>query len=133
MNAETEEAAEPAGAAKVLVVEDEVLIRILVADHLRDAGFTVVEAATGDEAISLLSAGVEFDAVFTDVRMPGAIDGMALLAYVQRTRPRLPVLVTSGHLRPELAVSGGAVDFLSKPCDPEVVAAALRDALISRV
>ena len=114
---------------RVLVVEDEFLIRMLIADHLRDAGFTVIEAFNGDEAIALLTAGVVFDLVFTDVRMPGSADGMALLGFIQRTRPDLPVLITSGHLEPELAVAGGARRFLAKPCDPDFVVAAIRAAL----
>ena len=117
---------------RVLVVEDEFLIRMLVADHLRDAGFIVIEAFNGDEAISLLTAGVPIDLVFTDVRMPGAADGMDLLSFIKRTRPDLPVLMTSGHLEPELAYSGGAERFLPKPCDPDFVVAAIQSALKSQ-
>lgn len=132
MNTEAVQADDAASGYRVLVVEDEILIRIMVADDLRDHGFSVFEAANGDEAIALLSAGAAFDAVFTDVRMPGLADGLALLAYVRGTRPDLPVLVTSGHLRPELALSGGAADFLPKPYDSEAVASALRAALEAR-
>lgn len=114
---------------RVLVVEDEFLIRMLVADHLRDAGFTVVEAFNGDEAISILTAGAPIDLVFTDVRMPGSTDGMDLLTFIKRTRPELPVLMTSGHLEPELAYAGGAERFLSKPCDPDFVVAAIQQVL----
>ncbi|WP_309627310.1 response regulator [Brevundimonas sp.] len=114
---------------RVLVVEDEFLIRMLVADHLRDAGFTVVEAFNGDEAIAILTSGVPIDLVFTDVRMPGAADGLELLAFVKRTRPGLPVLMTSGHLEPELAYAGGAQRFLSKPCDPDLIVNAIQAAL----
>ena len=117
---------------RVLVVEDEFLIRLLVADHLREAGFTVLEAFNGDEAIAILTAGAVVDLVFTDVRMPGAADGMALLEFVQRTQPELPVLMTSGHLEPELAYAGGAARFLPKPCDPEAVIDAIRAALSAR-
>lgn len=125
--------AEPAAgyshAMRVLVVEDEFLIRTLVADYLRDAGFSVIEAYDGDEAIALLSAGAAIDLVFTDVRMPGAADGIALLAYVSERRPRLPVVVTSGHLDPSIATAGGAVAFVPKPFDPERVVCVIRAAL----
>lgn len=117
------------GLPRVLVVEDEFLIRMLVADHLRDAGFTVIEAFNGDEAIAILTTGAPIDLVFTDVRMPGAADGMALLAFIKRTQPDLPVVMTSGHLEPELAYAGGARRFLDKPCDPDFVVAAIRTAL----
>jgi DNA-binding NtrC family response regulator len=118
----------PTSPTRVLVVEDEFLIRISVSDHLRETGFAVVEASNGDEAISVLKAGVAFDVVFTDVRMPGATDGLGLLAYVRATQPGLPVVVTSGHLAPGLAIAGGAVEFLAKPCGLERLAHALRPA-----
>ena len=119
----------PTDAPRVLVVEDEFLIRMLVADHLRDAGFAVVEAFNGDEAIAILTSGAPIDLVFTDVRMPGDADGLEVLAFVKRTRPDLPVLMTSGHLEPELAYAGGAERFLSKPCDPDLIVAAVQAAL----
>lgn len=118
-----------AGAPRVLVAEDEFLIRMLVADHLREAGFTVVEASSGDEAIAILKAGAFFDLVFTDVRMPGSVDGMALLDFVKRTQPAVPVFVTSGHLEPRLAYSRGADRFISKPCDLDQMVIAFQNAL----
>jgi len=114
---------------RVLVVEDEFLIRTLVADYLRDAGFVVIEAFNGDEAIALLSADAAVDLVFTDVRMPGGVDGMALLAYIRGRRPDLPVVVTSGHLDPAIASSGGAAAFVAKPFELDRVGEALRAAL----
>lgn len=116
--------------ATVLVVEDEFLIRMIVADHLRETGFTVVEACNGDEAITILKSGVPFDLVFTDVRMPGSTDGLGLLAYVKSTQPELPVVMTSGHLAPGLALSGGATQFLSKPCDLDTITEALSAAIL---
>ena len=122
---------EPAdvGLMRVLVVEDEFLIRMLVADHLRDAGYNVIEAFNGDEAIAILAAGAAIDLVFTDVRMPGDADGMDVLSFIKQTRPELPVLMTSGHLEPSLAYAGGASGFLAKPCDPDRIVAAVRTAL----
>jgi len=121
--------AAPAQASRVLVVEDEFLIRMLIADHLRDAGFTVVEAINGDEAIAILMSGASIDLVYTDVRMPGSADGMAVLGFVKRTQPNMPVLMTSGHLAPEQAYAGGAEGFLAKPCDADSVVAAIQAAL----
>lgn len=113
----------------VLVVEDEFLIRMLVSDHLRETGYTVVEACSGDEAITMLKSGVPVDLVFTDVRMPGQIDGLGLLAYVRRTRPGTPVVMTSGHLASALALAGGAVGFLPKPCGLDSIAEAISTAI----
>ncbi len=118
-----------ATAQSVLVVEDEFLIRMIVTDHLRETGYTVVEASSGEEALALLMAGAQIDLVFTDVRMPGPIDGIELLAYIKRAKPDLPVLVTSGHLEPAKAYGGGASGFLPKPCTPDEVLLAIRAVL----
>jgi DNA-binding NtrC family response regulator len=81
----------------VLVVEDEILIRLAIADHLRDAGLTVYEAANATEAIDLLTHhGRDIDAIFSDIMMPGPIDGLALLAWVSQHHPEIPVALTSG-------------------------------------
>ena len=92
---------------RVLVVEDELLLRMLVSDYLRDAGFAVVEALNGDEAIAILEAGAAIDLVFTDVRMPGSADGLEVLSFVRRTRPSIPVVVTSGHLEAHVPLGRG--------------------------
>ncbi|MEG3178638.1 response regulator [Sphingomonas sp. RB3P16] len=101
--------------AILLVVEDEMFIRMLVADVLRDAGYEVIEAINGDEALDILRAGVLVDLVLSDVRMPGSTDGLALLAFVRQNLVELPVILTSGHLPPEIALAEGAVSFLAKP------------------
>lgn len=108
-------------APRILIVEDEFLIRMVVADHLRDAGFHVTEAFNGDEAIEILKSGAAVDLVFTDVRMPGLTDGMGVLRFVKESQPHLPVMMTSGHLEPALAYAGGASQFLSKPCDLDLL------------
>jgi len=118
-----------ADAPRVLLVEDEFLIRMVIADHLRECGFAVVEACNGDEAIAILSTGAHMDLVFTDVRMPGSADGLAVLSFVQQSRPNLPVIVTSGHLEADLAGAAGAVRFLAKPCLLEVIVSAFHAAL----
>lgn len=101
--------------ARVLVVEDEVLIRILVSESLRDAGFEVIEAFNGDEAMDILRATPAVDLVLSDVRMPGAVDGLELLRRVRARLPALPVILTSGHLDPGVAMVEGATHFLAKP------------------
>src|ERR1700693_2677247 len=81
----------------VLVVEDDVMIRLVIADRLRDNDFTVVEASNADEAITLLQSQVPVDLVFTEVRMPGAIAGVALARRVRETHPDMKLIVASGN------------------------------------
>lgn len=115
-------ALEPERKPVVLVVEDEVLIRITLADCLRDSGCCVLQAATGDEALTLLASGVPCDLVISDVRMPGKTDGLALLRQSKLEHPDLPFIVVSGHLLSDDVVQ--ADGFFSKPYDfVEVVAA----------
>jgi CheY-like chemotaxis protein len=99
----------------ILVVEDELFVRFLISDALRDAGYEVFEAFNADEALDILDSGVTVDLVFSDVRMPGSIDGLGLLAHVRTNSPDLPVLITSGHLPADLALADGATQFLAKP------------------
>lgn len=84
-------------AARVLLAEDEVLIRLVAAEHLRDEGFEVVEAWDGDEAARLLDGPGRFDVLFTDVRMPGLLDGVDVAMHARRRYPTIPVLVVSGY------------------------------------
>jgi CheY-like chemotaxis protein len=78
------------------VVEDEVVLRMAVSAHLRDAGFAVVEAVSADEAVELVSANRAIQLVFTDVMMPGTMDGNELAAWVSERYPEVCVLVASG-------------------------------------
>lgn len=103
------------GRARLLFVEDEFLIRMTVSDLLREAGYHVIEAANGDEALDILKAGVAVDLVLSDVRMPGSTDGLALLAFVRQNLASLPVIIASGHLERHIALAEGAAQFLAKP------------------
>lgn len=100
----------------VLVVEDEPLLRLVVSEVLRMQGMKVVETATAEEAEAVLAAGLHVDLVFTDVRMPGAFDGLELARRLKARAPLLPVLVTSAHLDAAAVMSG--VPFLQKPYLP---------------
>ncbi|WP_254514928.1 response regulator [Novosphingobium sp. G106] len=95
---------------------------MVIVDALRDGGRLVVEAANGDEAMAFIQSGAAIDLIFTDVRMPGTVDGLALLAFAQRTIPGVPVIVSSGHLKPAQAISAGATAFVPKPYSVEDVA-----------
>ncbi len=99
--------------ACVLVVEDEVLVRVLIADELRDAGFLVLEAATGDKAWSYVQAGVQVDLVISDIGLPGSLNGVDLVGRLRAEAPDLPTVLTSGHFPGEHQADA----FLPKPYD----------------
>ncbi|GGF86368.1 hypothetical protein GCM10007301_52800 [Azorhizobium oxalatiphilum] len=111
----------------VLVAEDDAFLRLMIADALRDAGITVIEAATADEAFTALAAGLVVHAVFTDVRMPGSMDGVELRRRLGAHWPDLPVVVTSGDLDPTVAAQ--LPDFVAKPYDLETVVVLILDRL----
>ena len=92
--------------ATVLVVEDEPLIRTALADALRHAGYTVVELTEAKEALGHLSEGGGADLVITDLKMPGAIDGLDLVEWLQCALPAMPVIVTTGYHSLRTQVNG---------------------------
>ena len=112
--------------ARVLLVEDEGLIRLAAAEVLQDEGFEVVEAWDGDEAVRLLNSSGTFDVLFTDVQMPGALDGVHVAKHARGRHPAIHVLVVSGyalHLLARLSVLQPPAHFMSKPYSlAEVVA-----------
>jgi CheY-like chemotaxis protein len=101
----------------VMVVEDEFLIRIMITDELRNAGYEVVECGTADEAIDVLRSGLGIGVMFTDIRMPGSMDGALLAQAVRQEFPALKVVATSGEKRPETL----AGQFVPKPYSPRSV------------
>ncbi len=80
----------------VLIVEDELFIRINIADYLRDCGFHVIEASTGDDAKAVIESGRTIHVVFADVQMPGELDGFGLARWIRQHRPDLHVILNSG-------------------------------------
>jgi two-component system, response regulator PdtaR len=100
---------------RVLVVEDEVLIRMLIADELRLAGFVVVEAGSANEALSYLTSGEPVHLVFTDITMPGSMDGLDLAREIKKSRPGLPIVLASGTI--DAAPDRRLGVFLEKPYD----------------
>lgn len=111
----TEPLAEPAlrHDHRVFLVEDEPLVRLDLAETLREAGYRVVECATAQEGADMLTTGEPIDAVVTDVRTPGPIAGIALARKAKAQDPALPVVVVSGHLDPRHADDADL--FLGKP------------------
>ncbi|HEY2445157.1 MAG TPA: response regulator [Rhizomicrobium sp.] len=85
-------------APTILVVEDEVLVRLTLADYLQDNGFKVLEAGSAEDAVDIIEKGdAEVDLVFSDIMMPGKLNGFGLASWVHTHHPDLPVLLTSGH------------------------------------
>jgi CheY-like chemotaxis protein len=78
---------------RVLLVEDEVLVRMSVGAHLRHCGYTVMETATADEACHVLVAGLTADALFTDICLPGSMDGIALARYARLKLPQAKIIL----------------------------------------
>jgi CheY-like chemotaxis protein len=105
--------------ASVLLVEDEPLISDIAAEALAEQGFEVRAASNASEALRYLLAGSVIDVLFTDVNLPGGIDGAALARRARELRPDLPVIYTSGrqHAIDHLDPVEGAV-FVPKPYDP---------------
>jgi two-component system, response regulator PdtaR len=106
----------------ILVVEDELLIRLMIVEALREAGFEVVEASTADEALTIIKGvGTSIHLVFAEVRMPRTMDGIALMSLLREIRPELKLAVASGY-SPDWP-SGNLVDaFIGKPYDvPQTV------------
>lgn len=115
---------------KVLVVEDETLIRLHIVDSFRDSGFAVVEAADGADALRALEQDPLIDAVFTDITLPGEVDGFAVARWVRSRRPAVPVFLTSGEVTAAHAERvAGAEPFFAKPCDYLQVAEIIRGRL----
>lgn len=107
----------------VLVVEDEVLLRTFISDYLRETGFRVIETANAGEATEVLGSGEPIDFVFTDVNMPGVMDGIMLARWIANNHPSIQVVVTSGQSAEGL--SGAA--FFSKPYRFEDIAQRFRE------
>jgi two-component system, response regulator PdtaR len=100
----------------VLLVEDEVLIRLMLADELRSQGFQVLEASTAAEALTVLQSSLPVHLLFTDIRMPGDMDGVALAKAAHARFPRIKSIIGSSA-RPEQSIDEFADVFLAKPYD----------------
>ena len=97
----------------VLVVEDEFLVRYAISDELREAGFRVIEANNADEAWKYLTAGGRADLIFSDVQMPGTLNGIDLARRTRKEFPAIPLILTSGNADPKTI--GGIAHFVHKP------------------
>ena len=114
---------------KVLVVEDDDLLRSLAVDTLRDAGFDVIEADTGEEALDRAKSGA--DAVVLDIRLPGRLDGWDVAERLRAADPALPVVYASG-LPPRERRDVPGSRYLPKPYSPSAVIVAICEQVASR-
>jgi CheY-like chemotaxis protein len=111
----------------VLVVEDEMLLRMRAVDMVQDAGYISVEAADADEALAILEARSDIALLFTDIQMPGSMDGLQLARAVHERWPSIKIILVSGQLK----LSSGDIPldsrFFGKPLTSGEMAAEMRD------
>ena len=105
----------------VLVVEDDFLLRMDAVDIVRNAGFEAIEAANADQAIAIIEADPDIHIVFTDVQMPGTMDGLRLARFIRDRWPPIKIVATSGRLRVvDEDLPKGSI-FVPKPYTPEQI------------
>ena len=95
----------------VLLVEDEELVRLVIGDELRDAGYEVLEASNGTEAVDILNNAAAVDLLFTDIRMPGELSGWDVAERARSVRPDIPVIYASGFSDGQPRLVPGACYF----------------------
>jgi two-component system, response regulator PdtaR len=115
----------------VLVVEDDVLVRTIAAAYLRDSDLEVIEAGSADEAIRLLKTGLKVGVVFSDVNMPGSMDGFGLASWLCEYHPEIKIILTTGALRTAKQVDEALVrgPVLAKPYHHEELTLRIRGML----
>jgi CheY-like chemotaxis protein len=120
------------GQETILVVEDDRLVRGYVLAQLHSLGYATLEAANGAEALAIVEAGEAFDLLFTDIIMPGSMNGRQLASAVQQARPGKPVLFTSGYTENAIMHHGrldSGILLLAKPYRKSELARMIRKAL----
>jgi two-component system, response regulator PdtaR len=112
---------------RVLVVEDEAFIRMDAVEMLRAAGFDILEAANADEAIQILETHSYIRLIFTDIDMPGSMNGLKLAAAVRNRWPPVRIIATSGHFIVQAGDLPADARFISKPYQPAQLINAVRE------
>jgi CheY-like chemotaxis protein len=115
----------------VLVVEDEILLRMDIADLLTDAGYRVIGEVNADHALAVLTVRSDVDVLFTDINMPGTLNGSALARIVDMRWPGIAIIVTSGAGRPAPGELPDTARFLPKPSPPSVLVETVKAALVA--
>jgi len=129
-----ERLAKRGGAKTVLLVESEVLIRMVLSDYLRECGYRVIEAVSGDEALLVLKSKITVDVVLSDAESPGSTDGFSLAKWIGQQQPGVRVILSGNPERAadaagDLCQSG---PMLAKPYDPRLVVDRIRRLLGER-
>jgi CheY-like chemotaxis protein len=114
------------GIPNVLVVEDEMMLRMRAVDIVEDAGFRSVEAVNADEAIAILESRSDISLLFTDIQMPGSMDGLKLAHAVHNRWPFIKIILVSGQVHPTEAERPADSRFFGKPLGVDQVIAELR-------
>ena len=117
----------PAALPKVLIVEDEMLLRMRAVDLVEDAGFIPVEAVNADDALAILESRSDIELLFTDIQMPGSIDGLKLAYAVHERWPSIKIILVSGQLTLTEADKPADSRFFGKPLDIKTMIAEMQD------
>jgi CheY-like chemotaxis protein len=116
---------EPFARLVVLVVEDEPLLRLFAVEMVEDGGFEALEAGGSNEAIRILEVRFDIRVVFTDIDMPGGVNGLKLAAIIRDRWPPIAIIITSGKSAPMAKDMLVGAPFFAKPYQPEEVMAAM--------
>src|SRR3979411_2452370 len=111
----------------VLVVEDEMMLRMRAVDMVEDAGFTPIEAVNADDALAILESRSDIEMLFTDIQMPGSMDGLKLAYAVHERWPLIKIILVSGQLTLTDADKPADSRFYGKPLDVKHMIAELQD------
>jgi two-component sensor histidine kinase/DNA-binding response OmpR family regulator len=112
---------------KVLVVEDEMMLRMRAVDIVEDAGFIPIEAVSADEALAILESRSDIDLLFTDIQMPGSMDGLKLAHAVHERWPSIKIILVSGKLTPTEAEKPLNSRFFGKPLEVKQMIAEMQE------
>jgi two-component sensor histidine kinase/DNA-binding response OmpR family regulator len=115
------------GSAKILVVEDEMLLRMRAVDMVEDAGFTAIEAVNADEALAIIESRSDVDLLFTDIQMPGSMDGLKLAHAVHERWPSIKIILVSGKLNPTDGERPTDSRFFGKPLEVKQMIAEIQE------
>ncbi|WP_244548944.1 response regulator [Bradyrhizobium canariense] len=113
--------------AVVLIVEDELLLRMSAADMVEDAGYTSVEAVDADEAVAILESRSDIALIFTDIQMAGSMNGLKLAHAVHKRWPPIKIILVSGQLKLESIDMPAGSRFFGKPLDAKIMIAQMQN------
>jgi CheY-like chemotaxis protein len=116
----------------VLVVEDDAILRLHALDIVAEAGFTAIEAKNADEAIAILELRSDIALLFTDVNMPGSMDGLKLAHAVRNRWPPIKIVVVSGHVQLDQNELPSDARFFGKPFEVKTMIGELRQLIANK-